>query len=310
MRATPPLPLVAHLPPMTEVPCSQAFRDAVACMRPLRQFSPAAEQLGERLTRELVLNIEEANEPRCEKLSRRDVYFVTLAGTEAVYTYGRQGETAFGLQTGKLTNDVFGFEIIASHIAWDLGLPHVSYGILNLPDVTVLACPHPWQASRSLASFGAEESMDRAQRLAQNHPHMAQSFYALAAFDSWVKGSDRSDNNILIEDKPLHAPAVAGIDLEGSLTERYNDGLHPAQALFLKQHTPNRTTLQMALHTLTAIMNYPSARIEAIAQRAQLVCRAPIADEAITILEQRRHRLREHFAAHLPQRYQAAILRP
>jgi hypothetical protein len=298
MSAPACLPNFAYIPPIAEQSCTAVFNDARNALTPLRQFSAKAMAAFEQMTRHLATDDAGFTMSRDES-ARAGIYFKA----RSVFTDGRLTSLA------KLR------EIVAAHIAWDMGLPHVVYGVTRVPfqaePVVYTLAPR-----RDCYDYGLLSGDNNFETLCQSKSHLLPTFLALTVLDTALIANDRHANNLLYLPATVVAPeALVGIDLDHN--NWHFSHFHPDNKLYvrpevrraLRQVEIDAPSLALVRATLTAFETYPACRAERIARRLTPI--APVIwnpAEIADSLRARQLRVRENYARMLKPAYQASVL--
>jgi hypothetical protein len=293
------LPGFAYIPPIAEESCKQAFVQASAQLRGLRQFSIKATTAFEHMTQR-------------------------LAAPDAGFGPSREESNARGLydkERSLYSEGCFWFaplgEVVAAHIAWDMGLPHVAYGLTHVPyrKTPVIYSVRP--RNDAVLYYDKFKEQDYC-TLRTTKSELLPTFLALAVFDTALVVRDRHTwNTLYLPAAGTSKDALAGIDLDHAdpFIDRFDpsnsDHIMSMPRRALAQTRPDTACLKMVHAALTAIENYPVCRVERIARRLM-----PIAPSAwnpsgwADALRERQRHVRKDFSKLLCPTYQAAILAP
>jgi hypothetical protein len=275
------------LPTIEESGCSAAFLAARDEVRQLRSFSPEVYTIMETLARYTL--VPQSLPQTLPSILRAKDDEGQIIGLRA---YRKQSLSSLS-------------EKLASDIAWDLGLPHVTYGLIKgrvLNPRHTSFCVEPTREAKSL-----EQSFDKSLAdLAFLKPHLAPGLTALAIFDIWLRVGDRHPGNLV-----LHASAngdhetLTGIDLECANYALSAKVMPWHGMVTMAAQIADTPSQHMAEQTLQAIANYPASRLNRLTKRLYPLARnreiALYLENAPNTLHHRRTTLRADAARLFPK---------
>lgn len=298
------------MPPFPEQP-SLAFADAVARIAPLRTFTAQAEAEIERLTSEVVTS-----------------RYSLPAGTS---DYRKEDEyRSNGQMIGYLRPDPFSIsshyqtsgmllnEKLLTDIAQDLRLPHTAIALMALnpdrPDTPTarlsllpVAPSHTihdyFGPSLTAAGLHYGPSVREAAFL-QEQPQFIPAWAALAVFDLWTGNYDRHAGNLATEKQPHPGTQHCFYGFDMNKVSFHTEAMGQIYTV-LEQSTclhllPPEPMIPAVNATLSAIENYPTARLNQLAQRLQPLNPRWNGTDAALRLDTRKHLLRSAMKTYFP----------
>jgi hypothetical protein len=160
-------------------------------------------------------------------------------------------------------------EIVLSHMAFELGINHVVYGICQNVAKSKLRVfsLQPRGRFATACDWAGIYDAEMHPEFFSKYPNQYGSMLAFASFDLWARNKDRHLNNVLMVRPAVGKSAMLlGIDLD-TLASDQAIGPHRGVVAVLNNRQPTPGQLAHLGAALAAIEAYPAERIHAHAQR-------------------------------------------